>query len=521
MSVGSEMRSLSTRPVLRCLALVILFTISTRLDPLSSSVLDPDIWWHLRDGNSIMAQHAVPHQGWFTQYSSHSWVDYSWGSEVVMSWFHHWFGLMGLVVLRSSLEIAITLTIFLSLRRALRSFWQALPLTAVGMWAIHHCLGMQPMLVSVLMFTIELTLIFESRRRNTVGPLLWLPLLFLFWANLHIQFVYGLFVLLLLAALRLARAALPGDWSLRLQQAESIPLHQLLAIALVSVAATLVGPYSWRLYEVIFHYVRSSVPYMMITELQALNFRVPEHFVLVLIVAFAFLVLGWRRSRDPFKLALLAVCTVVGFRMTRDSWFCALPALFVIADREFPGIESEIEQDRRPRLRKVSFAAATAVLTVAMFVLVARDSKTSNASLARVVGGFFPANACAFLQSSSLQAPIYNDMNWGGFLIWALPDNPVAIDNRPDLYGDERLSRFYLVQQGIVNWRTDPDLNAAGVVLLNRLTPLAKLLAQNQHFHLIYEDAMAVVFIPDATNSSGNSGPASQKPQLKNEISSR
>src|ERR1700688_1201213 len=333
MSRRSEMRARSDHPVLRCLVLVILFTASTRLEPLSSAVLDFDIWWHLRDGNAIVAQHAVPHQGWFTLYSSHSWVDYSWGSEVVMSRFYHWFGLIGLVVLRSSLEIAITAILFLLLRRELRSFWQALPLTAAGMWAIHHCLGMQPMLFSIVMFAIELTLIFEARRKTTTTPLLWLPLLFLVWANLHIQFVYGLFVLLLFAAVRLARTTLPEDWSAGLEPEKDLPLFRVLGVAAVSVLATLVGPYSWRLYAVIFNYVRSSAPYMIITELQALNFRVPEHFVLVLIVAAAFFVLGWRRSPDPFKLALLTVCTIVGFRMTRDSWFCCLPALAIIGDR--------------------------------------------------------------------------------------------------------------------------------------------------------------------------------------------
>jgi hypothetical protein len=517
MSLELEMRALSERPLLRCLALVILFTASTRLEPLSSAVLDFDVWWHLRDGNAIVAQHAVPRQGLFTQYSNHSWVDYSWGSEVIMSRFYHWFGLIGLVVLRSSLEIAVTAIIFLLLRRELRSFWQALPLTAAGMWAIHHCLGMQPMLFSIVMFTVELALIFEARRRNTMRPLLWLPLLFLFWANLHIQFIYGLFVLLLFAAVRLARAALPEDWSARLEPEKDMPVLRVLGVAAASVVATLVGPYSWRLYAVIFNYVRSSAPYMIITELQALNFRVPEHFVLVLIVAAAFFVLGWRRSRDPFKLALLTVCMIVGFRMTRDSWFCCLPALAIIGERE----PSAMKEVNVKLLRKFSFAAATAVLTVLMFMLVAFDSKTNNASLARVVAGYFPANACAFLESHSIQSPIYNDMNWGGFLIWALPDTPVAIDNRPDLYGDERLSRFFLVQQGTVDWRTDPDLNAARVVLLNRRIPLARLLTRDERFHLVYEDPLAVVFSRDATNVSGNYGLPLRKPELKNEISSR
>jgi hypothetical protein len=498
MSFGSDIRALTSRPVLRGLALVILFTFSTRLDPLSSSVLDVDIWWHLRDGNTIIARHAVPHQGWFTQYSGHPWVDYSWGSEVIMSRFHHWFGLMGLVALRSLLEIAITLVLFLMLRRGLRSFWQAAPLTAAGMWAIHHCLGMQPMLISVLMFTIELALIFEARRRKAIAPLLWSPLIFLLWANLHIQFIYGLFVLLLFTASTWAVGTLPRTWASKVRSTDTLPVGQMASVAMASVLATLIGPYSWRLYAVIFHYVRSSAPYMIITELQALNFRVPEHFVLVLIVAAAFFVLGWRRSRDPFTLALLVITTVVGFRMTRDSWFCALPALAIISDRE----PSDIQKKALPRLGKFVFATGTALVTIAVFVLLSWDSKTDNATLDRDVAAYFPVNASGFVQAHWSEPRIYNDMNWGGFLIWALPDSPVAIDNRPDLYGDETLTHFYLMQQGLLDWNADPAINSAQVVLLNRQTPLSKLLAQDMRFHLAYEDPLAVVFARNTLLSS-------------------
>jgi hypothetical protein len=498
MSSSSDLRALSRSLVMRSLALVILLTFSTRLDPLFSSVLDADIWWHLRDGYSIVALHAVPRGGWFTQYANHSWIDYSWGSEVMMSRFHHWFGLMGLVALRSLLEIAITLVLFLILRRGLGSFWQAASLTAAGMWAIHHCLGMQPMLISILMFTIELALIFEARRRKVIGPLLWSPLLFLLWANLHIQFIYGLFVLLLFTAVTLVVQILPTKWASKLQPEETVPWVPLIGVAGVSAVATLVGPYSWRLYAVIIHYVRSSAPYMIITELQALNFRVPEHFVLVLIVAAAFFVLGWRRSRDPFKLALLVVCTVVGFRMTRDSWFCALPALAIIGDRDASEVKEQVALSR-----KVCFAAMTAFLTIAVFALLSLDSKTNNATLARTVAAYFPVNASGFVRAHWSEPRIYNDMNWGGFLIWALPDSPVAIDNRPDLYGDETLTRFYLMQQGLLDWSADADLNAAQVVLLNRQTPLSKLLARDMRFHLVYQDPLAVVFARETPLSSG------------------
>ena len=172
--------------------------------------------------------------------------------------------------------------------------------------------------------------------------------------------------------------------------------------------------------------------------------------------------------------------------------------------------------------RKIAFAALTAAATVLMFAMIEWDSKLSNASLSRVVAENFPADACNFIRAHSLSGPLYNDMDWGGFLIWALPDMPVAIDNRTDLYGDDILSRFYFVRVGLRDWKADPDLDSARLVLLNRSLPLANLVAQDPHFRLVYQDRLATVFSHDVTgtNLSRAYDPPS-KVARQSEISSR
>jgi hypothetical protein len=507
MSLSADVRTLSNRPAIRCLALVILLTASTHFEPLSSAVLDPDLGWHLRGGSAIVAQHALPDHGVFTRHVERPWVEYSWGSELIASLFYRWFGLMGLVALRSSLEVLITAILFVTFREGLGSFWLAWPLTGLGMWAIHHCLGLQPMLASVALFALELALIFMARRRRTVRLLYAFPLLFLVWANLHIQFVYGIVVLMLLAGTCVAQRILPQGWLGNSQAEQELPVGPVLVIAGLSTVATIIGPNSWRVYSVLYDYVTSSLPYAVITELKALSFRVPEHFVLVLILGAAFFTLGWRRSHDPFQIALLIVSTVIGLRMMRDSWLVGLPALAIIANRE--GVSSP--EPVGNRLNRFAFIGATAVATVLMFVVIAWDSKTDNASLEGLVAAVYPVRACEFVRTQALPGPLYNDMNWGGFLIWALPDKPVAIDNRTDLYGDELLSRFYVVQQGWADYKSDPDLSSARLVLLNRTVPLAAQLARDEHFHLAYQDPISVVFTHDpADSSAGWNGPAPQ-----------
>ena len=188
--------------------------------------------------------------------------------------------------------------------------------------------------------------------------------------------------------------------------------------------------------------------YGMIVELQALSFRVPEHFMVLLIVLAAFFTLGWQRSRDPFKLALLIACTLIAFRAQRDSWFVCIPALAIIADRKL----AVAQEAMRSRARTLAFAAATGLATVLVLLLVAWDSKVDNKSLQRALTGFFPVQACDFIRSAIPPGSLYNNLNWGGFIIWSLPGYPVAIDGRTDLYGDEALSRFFRTEQGLGEW---------------------------------------------------------------------
>jgi hypothetical protein len=488
--VFADIFTLPKRPLVLCLAFVVLLTFSTKIAPLSFAVLDPDLWWHLRDGNSIIIHHAVPHQAVFSKYANHPWVAYSWGFEVILSYFYHWFGLMGLVSLRAGLEAVITSLLFLILWRGLDNFWQAWFLTAAGMLAIHHCLGLQPMLFSILMFTLEVGLIWDARRRKRPRLLFLLPILFLVWANLHIQFIYGLSILMLLAAVSVLQSILPKTFGLSLEPERDLSSQRLLIVCGLSVLATLIGPYSWQLYAVVLSYMRSSVPFNVIVELKALSFRAPGHYIFLLLVAGAFFALGWRRSRDFFQVALLVVCTVVAFRMMRDSWFACVPALAIIADRK-----AGIQKKTASPAQVLAMQAATLATTVLIFMLIVWDSRLDNRSLERVVATSFPVGACDFIRARSFPGPIYNDLGWGGFIIWSLPDYPVVIDGRTDIYGDALLYRYYMEQQGLLDWKSDPDLNSAKLVLLNSRTGLAMQMQDDQRFRIAYSDPIAIVFV--------------------------
>jgi hypothetical protein len=53
-----------------------------------------------------------------------------------------------------------------------------------------------------------------------------------------------------------------------------------------------------------------------------------------------------------------------------------------------------------------------------------------------------PANAIAFMKTHHLSGHIWNDFDWGGDLMWALPESRIACDGRSiTAYSDEFLKR--------------------------------------------------------------------------------
>ena len=268
----------------------------------------------------------------------------------------------------------------------------------------------------------------------------------------------------------------------------TLPVATLAAIFAICVVATCIGPYSYHLYVVIAEYSKAQVPYAMIRELQAINFRAYSHYVQLLLTGAGFFALGWQKKIDPFKLALLVVASVVGFRTMRDSWFICIAAAACIAD--FPVPQT---QWRRTEtwLEKCGVAAFVALA----LVLVARDADFNQRGLDRAISSMYPVKALNFLRQHPAPGPLYNTLDWGGFLTWYMPDYPVAIDGRNDLYGDDLDRLFFETENGGESYATDPYLNEAGVVVLQKSKPLASVLMSDPRFSLVYQDQLAAVFV--------------------------
>ncbi len=172
----------------------------------------------------------------------------------------------------------------------------------------------------------------------------------------------------------------------------------------------------------------------------------------------------------------------------RDAWFICIPAAACIADTLADESKSE---PRETWLQKLAVAAVVALA----LLLFAGSTQFNQRGLDRAISGFLPVNAANYLRKHPAPGPLYNTLDWGGFLIWYMPNYPVAIDGRTDLYGDEIDERFFETANGAPSYVDDPYLNQAGVVILQKTNNLVSILEADSRFRLVYQDGQAAVFV--------------------------
>jgi len=269
MSLAHDLIALSRLRLLRLLALITLIVgVGIECFRTKLSVLDPDMWWHLSVGDWILQNRSFPHNGIFSHTAAtRPWIAYSWGYEVLLARAYNWFSFVGMGIFGALLTIAVALAIFRMLYRISGRFWPAWGLSVVVYAAFLFNIAPRPVFFSVILFTVTLTLLFEAQRTGRVQSLYWLPLIFLFWANFHIQFIYGLAVLCLFAVVNLLqRIAMRFRIHPHFLSPPALPALSPFAVLACCVLASCIGPYSYHLYYEAFVISQSKIMYKIIRE---------------------------------------------------------------------------------------------------------------------------------------------------------------------------------------------------------------------------------------------------------------
>jgi hypothetical protein len=465
--------------------------------------IDWDMWWHLRVGEYVVQTGTVPeHDPFSTLAPTAPWVAYSWLFEVLVYQLHRAFGLAGPLIYATALSLAVVAAVHRLVARRERRFHVAIALTGVAVLALAAVFKQRPWMVTILFSTLTLDVVLDLRasRKNRLTWLL--PLMYVLWANIHIQFIYGLFILGLACVApiidRWFRAGevpgfvpVPGEAG-SFAYGEGRGGRSVWLLTALCTLATLLNPFHVRLYFVVVDYATQPGAFRLVNELKALEFREVCDWVMLGLAGAAVFALGRRRRLSSFEVLLLAGAAFFAFRARRDLWFLVVASLAVLAVRRDDEAPAADTAGSRHFWARVAFVAgAVALLIPAVW----QARRLSDGPLEQKVAEVFPVEAAKVARQ--YPGPLFNDFDWGGYLIWTLqePDHRVVVDGRTNLHGDARLSRLGATWAGAPGWHDDPDLSAAKVVIANAATPLAALLEFDTRFKCVHADDLAKVFV--------------------------
>ncbi len=470
-----------TEQIAHTLVIALLFAAPALMCVRVAVANDPDIWWHLSTGEWMLSHHAIPRADLFSRsLAGKPWQAYSWLFELIVTKLFLRLGLVGIVTYTSATLLALTVALYHMVRRLQADFSLSVLITLAASYSMGHLYMPRPWMFTIVFFILELDILMQVRRTGRLRELAWLPVIFALWSNIHIQFVDGLVVLGLALVETVA-----SHWGLGARTRLRSPW--LLAAFAGSIFATMANPFGWHIYRVAYDLAAQSGVLNKISELQSIRFRDSVDFCLLFLALAATAALAWGRRLRVFEVGLLAFAAIVSFRSQRDVWVMATVAAAILA--------STMTGRNRAVLRLPRMVIPLAAIAAALIVGVGfRLLPVNSAMLKTRVAETLPVHAVEAIQAKGYRGPLYNDFNWGGYLVWALR-MPVSMDGRAAFYGDEKINRSLATWSAEPDWASDTDLMSSGLVIGPVKAPLTQILRTDTRFQLVYEDKIAAVFV--------------------------
>lgn len=402
-----------------------------------SPVRNYDYWWHLRTGALIVEQASVPRADPFSFTAPGTpWVDHEWLFQVLVWAAHVHLGPSFLVLLKAAMVLGLMALVWRHLdREGHGPAGKAIFLTIAIVGSAFR-IDVRPELVTLLLVPLAVHLAIAARAGGRAWPLALIVALTALGANLHVGII--LVPLLLVAgAGATAIAALCG----RDRGAAGWPFAlRLLVTGLASGAAVGLNPWGYELYAVPFHVrdVLGSLPWPNLEWVPPDFASVPLFFIVVALGA-AILLAGARHV-DPVAAPALVIAGALALAHVRNvglffllaPWGLARPARALV--EAVRGTALYRRATGRERVRPGFIAAVVVLLAGVPLLLMLPPRPSIGLGLA---AGNEPSAAADFLDREGLGSRLYNDVRFGGYLVWRrYPRSKVFIDGRNEIYGD-------------------------------------------------------------------------------------
>ncbi len=424
-----------------------------------------DIGRHLKIGEITWQTKEVPKTNLFSftepdfQFINHHWL-----SEVIFFGIFSWAGFTGLILVKTFLVLVAFLLLF-TIAQRYSKFWPLIVSFLLSVFIFIQRTEVRPEIFSFVILAFFLFALFKAKYSSRAAliiqgrPLYWLwflPILELFWVNLHIYFFIGPFLILAFFIDRLVVTR--SD----LESSKRSDLGRIALIGTLTGLATLVNPNGIQgvllplnILNEYGYSIMENETLSFLASFGGFNLSIFIFKLSVAILVASFLLTIKKARQRTFEILISTFFIYAGFKMLRNLPLYALASFPILAIvlTDIQDYLLRFNLNRAQIFRRVSnvFKISVSVFLVLLIFLVANNKYYKYVETSRISGLSVPnglERAVDFVKQNKIEGPMFNNFDIGGYLIWKLyPQEKVFVDNRPEAYSVKFFNEIYKPMQ--------------------------------------------------------------------------
>jgi hypothetical protein len=458
---------------------------------------DGDLPRHILMGRSILqTQHVFTTDIFSFRTVGYPSIPHEWLSQVLFARIYDWLGLDGIVLITALIIMLTWSIIYYEALRKSKSFFTAMIFTVLGVGASQIHVLPRPHIFTYILTAFWIALL---ERVNGQKPRAgWaLPFVMLFWVNLHGMFVIGIMIWGMYLA---------GDFLDHPSKAwfSSGKAKALMLGGALSLAATLFSPSGFHIWAAIKSLASNAYITSRIPEYQSANFHMPETWPFIMILLF--MIIGFARTREKISwIHLLLALSFTGLALY-SSRMIPLFAIVVtpIAAKAFAGwMQNEYYESRlfviEKNIHKINLSSNGLLWVLVLIVAVTMLFNSGKAIDPENRGNvydeyFFPVGATTWLQHHPQEGHMFNEFDWGGYLLFNLwPDQQIFMDGHTHIYGEELTREYERVVTLGTGWEEILAKYQVTWAIVRANAPLVKALSESGNWVIAYQDQTAII----------------------------